>query len=204
MPHKRSYFCQSGQWTRRQISRWQRDAWYRQPAQSRSEELWMRHDSFQSDASAESPSRSEVQQTSVEHADKDPAQSGNAKTSWADVDGDDIPECWDDCFHEGEDAMCLGDDEDEELDGASASEKRELSKDEGDSFLVQALKDENRHLQLDNSGLLHSIWDLQTRLNTATELSANAKRLQEENVKLTEEKDICLQKLSKYAGGQLQ
>eukprot|EP00973_Karenia_brevis_P016138 2208571-Karenia_brevis.AAC.1 len=60
---------------------------------------------------------------------------------------------------------------------------------EENSFMVQTLKDENAHLQQDNTGLLHTIWDLNTRLQTATELSANAKRLQEENAKLKEESE---------------
>eukprot|EP00973_Karenia_brevis_P094031 12420387-Karenia_brevis.AAC.1 len=29
MPHKRSYHLQHHSWTRRQVLRWQRDAWYR-------------------------------------------------------------------------------------------------------------------------------------------------------------------------------
>eukprot|EP00973_Karenia_brevis_P032575 4495735-Karenia_brevis.AAC.1 len=102
MPHKRSYFRQSGSWTQQQISRWRRDVWYRLPSNGPAQ-------------SRNADAKFEV----ATETDNPAITSGSSHRYWADIDDDDIPECWEECLHDGlderrDDQCALADDENDD------------------------------------------------------------------------------------------
>eukprot|EP00973_Karenia_brevis_P084970 11790649-Karenia_brevis.AAC.1 len=82
MPHKRSYHLQQHSWTRRQVLRWRRDAWYR-PVRLPAE------------------SGNSVENQNDETCTASPAKlSGNPHRPWADILDDEVPESWEGCLLE--------------------------------------------------------------------------------------------------------